>query len=459
MAEPGAKPPDAGSRGEPIPPAGGPRPEERRQRDVLVNVLRAVLIILLFVVTALGIVTESADATLQLQLVENWWAWALATLGFFALIVGIDVLTPRRKLSTISALILGSFAGLLATVIVGFVIDLFVETYLIDELRPQADQIVLAVKVIVGLGMIYLGITTVLQTQDDFRLVIPYVEFVKQYRGARPLLLDTSALVDGRIADAAETGLFSAPMLVPRFVVDELHALADSGERVKRERGRRGLELLARLQRSPLADVTIEDRSVGGTRGVDQALVELARVLPATLVTTDAGLVRVARVREVGVVNLHDVANAFKQSLVPGEPVRLELIKRGEQAGQAVGFLDDGAMVVVENGGGRLGEVVDATVTSAMQTSAGRLIFARLASGGVAADDAADDRATDRSVGDSPEPSAVGGAVDNLSPDPTTRETPDVDGPSVGEPSRTTPIGPRRGDVSGAPSPRNPRRG
>jgi uncharacterized protein YacL len=229
----------------------------------------------------------------------------------------------------------------------------------------------------IGMTFSYLGVVTILQTQDDFRLVIPYVEFSKQIRGPKPLLLDTSSLIDARIADVAATGIIQSPIVIPRFVIAELQLLADSSDRLRRARGRRGLEVTTRLQRSAI-DLTIDETPVPG-KAVDQMLVELARQMPATIITADLGLARVAQIQGVSVLNLNDVANALKPSLLPGENLVIRIIKAGEQPNQGVGYLDDGTMVVAENAAQRIGEDASLLVTSTLQTSAGRLIFAKLA--------------------------------------------------------------------------------
>lgn len=352
------------------------RDEEEIQRNRLVNLLRIILLVLVSVVLALAIVQGSATSPTLIALQKYWWAAAAATALFCGLIIAIDILTPKRKLSTISAILFGAFAGLIATLVLGFVIDYLAQVYF-PEGRQDFNQIILAIKVILGLGLCYLGATTVLQTQDDFRLVIPYVEFAKQLRGPKPLLLDTSALIDGRIHDVAEVGLLQSPLVVPRFVISELQTLSDSADRMKRARGRRGLDVVTKLQKSPRLDVTIDETPIPGM-DVDAMLVELAKLLPGIIVTTDAGLGRVAGIQGATVLNMHDLANALKPSVIPGEMLNLPLIKRGEQPGQGVGYLDDGTMVVAENGERAIGREVALTVTSTMQTSAGRLIFGRI---------------------------------------------------------------------------------
>ncbi|MCA9300284.1 MAG: hypothetical protein KDA28_14535 [Phycisphaerales bacterium] len=340
-------------------------------RSKIVWILRAAFLVLSVVVLALGIVTGSTNTT-GLTIARYWWLALCITLIFFVVVVAVDLLTPRRKLSAISALLFGTFAGLLATLVLSFVIDVFSKTY---ELDVAFAQPILTIKVLLGLGLSYLGITTVLQTQDDFRLVIPYVEFAKQYRGSRPFLLDTSVLIDARITEIARTGIFTAPILIPRFVIAELQTLADAQDQIKRAKGRRGLDTIAQLQRAPELDVAIDDAAPAGI-GVDQRLVHHARAIAATLVTTDSALSKVAAINDVQVLNLHELALAMRSLAATGDRLSVRVARRGEQAGQGVGYLDDGTMVVVEQGESLIGQNIETVVTSAIQTANGRMIFA-----------------------------------------------------------------------------------
>jgi uncharacterized protein YacL len=217
----------------------------------------------------------------------------------------------------------------------------------------------------------------VLTTKDDFRLVIPYVEFAKQVRGVRPLLLDTSALIDGRINELGATGFLDAPIIVPQFVVDELQALADSSDKLKRARGRRGLDMVSRLQQNPYVDLSIDNPRVEPTT-VDRMLVELAKDQKMRILTTDAALKKVAQINGVAVLNINDLAATLKTAAIPGEALQVTLVKAGDVEGQGVGYLPDGTMIVVEGGAERIGSSVNAIVTNSLQTSAGRMIFARL---------------------------------------------------------------------------------
>jgi uncharacterized protein YacL len=353
-------------------------PQERsaRQKAVLLRIVRIAFVVLLATVTLLNIVSEgTAGATTSFQLQLDWVIKIAVAVALGVAAVLVDRFTPTKKISTVSGIFFGLLVGIVATLALGFVVDL------IGQVHGLTPTFVNTVKVLIGISMTYLAISVVLQTQDDFRLVIPYVEFSKAYRGPRPLVVDTSALIDGRFTELARTALVHAPVIVPRPAIGELQALCDSGERLKRSRGKRGLDAIARLQRVAHLDVTVDDANVPG-RPVDEQVIELARRVNGTVVTTDAGLQRVAQVGGLSVLNLHDLAGALRPSLTPGESLRLRLVRPGEQPGQGVGYLDDGTMVVAENGGRRIGDEVDLTVVSQLQTGAGRLIFARLTDGG-----------------------------------------------------------------------------
>ena len=244
-------------------------------------------------------------------------------------------------------------------------------------IRPVLDL----VKVLLGASAVFMCVSFVLQTKDDFRFVIPYVEFARESKGARPLLLDTSAIIDGRIADVADTRVLESEVVVPRCVLTELHAIADSDDKLKRNRGRRGLDVLNRLRASKKLDIRILETKVSGlddVEDVDARLLTLARKLQGRIITTDYNLNKIAQLRGVDVININDLANALKPVVLPGEELAVKVIKPGEEAGQGVGYLDDGTMVVAEQGRDYIGKDVVILVTSVLQTSAGRMIFGRL---------------------------------------------------------------------------------
>jgi uncharacterized protein YacL len=232
---------------------------------------------------------------------------------------------------------------------------------------------------VIGVSLCYACISMLMQTKDDFRFIIPYVEFAKEVKGLKPYVLDTSVVIDGRIADVVETHVLDNQLIMPRFVLAELQAIADSSDRLRRSRGRRGLDILNRLRNDPQIDLKIYDRDLPEFAGqpVDMKLVLLAKSLEGKVVTGDYNLNKVAKLHNVEVINLNDLANALKPVFLPGENVQVRIVKAGEEAGQGVGYLDDGTMIVVEGGRDHINQEVRIIVTSVLQTSAGRMIFGR----------------------------------------------------------------------------------
>ncbi|PYL05540.1 MAG: twitching motility protein PilT [Verrucomicrobia bacterium] len=230
----------------------------------------------------------------------------------------------------------------------------------------------------------YLGMMLAMRSnRDEFSLIIPYVRFAREATQHQPLVLDTNVIIDGRVADLCATGFVSRSLIVPRFVLGELQALADSRDPVKRERGRRGLEILNDLQRSRDVELTIHE---GGAEhdvdlGVDARLVRTAKMLKASLLTNDQALGQVARLQQVPVLNLSDLTHALRPTFVVGDEIELNLVKEGRESHQAVGYLPDGTMIVVNHARPHLGKTRTVVVSSALQTSAGRLIFAELKDG------------------------------------------------------------------------------
>jgi len=309
----------------------------------------------------------------------SWWAVVISGLGLIVFFLLLDILTPKRKLQALAGVFFGLLVGMLITAVLASAVDMVDETYGID-LVPEA---VLAIKWMLGIGICYFTISIVMRTKDDFRFVIPYVEFAKQTKGSRPLILDTSAIVDGRIADLCESRLFDAPVVVPRFVLNELQLIADSADKLKRNRGRRGLDVLKKMQASPVIDVEIDETTaaeIEEAKGVDQKLMLFAKADNGRLATTDYNLTKVAQVRGVDVININDLANSLKVVALPGETMRVRIVKPGEEADQGIGYLDDGTMIVVEGARNKIGRDVVLSVTSSLQTSAGKMIFGRFES-------------------------------------------------------------------------------
>jgi uncharacterized protein YacL len=194
----------------------------------------------------------------------------------------------------------------------------------------------------------------------------------------RSILVDTSVIIDGRIADIANTGFLSGTLLIPHFVLNELQYIADSPDALRRQRGRRGMEVLSKLQKDKVVPVSISDIDVEGVKEVDEKLVVLARQLRCPILTNDYNLNRVAELQGVSVLNVNDLANAVKSVLLPGEIIDVNIIQEGRESGQGVAYLDDGTMVVVEDGRSQINQQTNVTVTKVLQTTAGRMVFARL---------------------------------------------------------------------------------
>jgi uncharacterized protein YacL len=197
-------------------------------------------------------------------------------------------------------------------------------------------------------------------------------------RGERAKILDTSVIIDGRISDITETGFLEGPLLIPQFVLNELQHIADSSDPVKRTRGKRGLEVLQHIQKQANVDVRIVDKDYPSVREVDAKLIELAKEVQGKIITNDSNLNKVAQLQGIEVLNINALANSLKPVVLPGEEMNVKILKEGKEMGQGVAYLDDGTMIVVDNGRKQIGKTLDVMVTSVLQTPAGRMIFARL---------------------------------------------------------------------------------
>lgn len=308
----------------------------------------------------------------------------LLYIGFFGVgfvVIALDIFVPRKSLASISGLFFGLAVGMVVAYGFSLILNLLMTSRGAAELTASQASFLNAIKLAIGVICCYLAVSFILQTKDDVRFVIPYVEFAKETKGARPLVLDTSVIVDGRIADIATTRIFESEIIVPRFVLHELQTIADSSDKLKRARGRRGLDMLNRLQANEHIDIRILDvvpERSAVTAGVDEMLVDLSLQLNGRVVTNDYNLNKIAQLRGVTVININDLTNALRPVVLPGEPLSIKVIKPGEESGQGIGYLEDGTMVVAEGARDRLGEMVHLTVTSVLQTSAGRMIFGRL---------------------------------------------------------------------------------
>lgn len=325
------------------------------------------------VAAGIGLSVLNAPALAELAPPWPWVVFVSIVLGAVGLIV-LDAAIPRKRIELITCVYFGIIVGLFLTYVLGQAIS---PLMMDKEFNPNKYWVL--IQMVLGVSLCYICISMLLQTKDDFRFIIPYVEFAKEIKGARPYVLDTSVVIDGRIADVVETGVFDNQLVMPRFVLSELQGIADSSDKLRRSRGRRGLDVLNRLRNNPDVDLQIYDRELPELAGqaVDMKLVLLAKHLEGKVVTGDFNLNKVARLHSVPVINLNDIANALKPIFIPGESLDVRIVKQGEESGQGVGYLDDGTMIVVEGGREAIGRTVHIVVTSTLQKSAGRMIFGR----------------------------------------------------------------------------------
>jgi uncharacterized protein YacL len=328
---------------------------------------------LTFIGVAIGlgfVLTQLKDVLLP----PEWLPFVVpGMIGIALVVIAMDAAARQKSLEVISAVYFGLIVGL----ILAYVVSLALSPLIPQD--PQNAPTRFIVNSVLALVLCYLCISFLLQTRNDFRFIIPYVEFTKESKGAKPYIVDSSAIIDGRLADVAAAHVLEGRMIIPRFVIAEVQGIADSSDRQRRGRGRRGLDILNRLRSLEDIEFIVDERELPEYAGqpVDMKLVLLAKVVGGRIVTHDYNLNKVAQVHGVGVINLNDVANALKPGYMAGETLMVKIIKPGETAGQGVGYLEDGTMIVVEGARDRVGQDVRATVTSVLQTSAGRMIFGK----------------------------------------------------------------------------------
>ncbi len=337
---------------------------------MLIWVFRAIFFVVLLAVLIANLSSYEIAGS------EDKWAVLWSALGMAVFVLFLDILTPKKKLGALAGVFFGLLVGMLLSLALTPTVTMIKDSYGIDLIEPAEK----AIKWMMSICICYLTISIVMRTKDDVRFVVPYVEFSKQSKGARPLILDTSAIIDGRIADLCKSKLFDAPVIVPRFVLSELQLIADSADKLKRTRGRRGLDILHEMQSNSVIDVEINDivvPEVEEAKGVDQKLMLFSKSCDGRVVTTDYNLTKVAQVREVDVININDLASTLKTVALPGETMDVRIIKPGEEADQGIGYLSDGTMVVVEGARDKIGRDLAISITSSLQTSAGKMIFGK----------------------------------------------------------------------------------
>ena len=324
---------------------------------------------ILFVVLCLFL-----GAVIALGFGRSGWLGAVYGLPFGVLIILLDAslgsFSMRHFSYAVFGLLVGLFGAFLITRVGVFQLAWF-------QSLPDGDAIRNAVEIAIYATLGFLGVTLALRSdRDQFAFVIPYVRFRRDASEGEPLLLDTNIVIDGRIPRLFQTGFLSGTLVIPRLVLDELQRLADSHDAIKAERGKRGLHVLEEMRAIRDIDLTIHEDGSRDSVPVDTRLVSLARELNARLLTNDENLAQVARLRGIQVLSLNELSRALQAELAAGDEIEVALVKPGREKHQAVGYMPDGAMIVVNQAVARMGQTVRVTISGTTQTAAGRLVFA-----------------------------------------------------------------------------------
>ncbi|MFA5339834.1 MAG: PIN domain-containing protein [Candidatus Omnitrophota bacterium] len=282
------------------------------------------------------------------------------------LIIALELTSKRVSIKGLSAAVFGIVFGILFA-------RLIIEVFKLMNVPEDVNGVLIVI-------FAYLGMVMALRGRDEFSIIIPYVKLRREDQREEIIVLDTSVIIDGRIADICHTKFIEGKLIIPRFVLKELQQIADSADPIKRNRGRRGLDMLNKIRKSGHMEVTIHEEDLPEIRDVDAKLIKLAKMLNAKVFTNDYNLNKIAELQGVSVLNINELANALKPVVIPGELMEAKIVKEGKEYNQAVAYLDDGTMVVIDNARNLIGQTVKVIVTSVLQTAAGRMIFAKLES-------------------------------------------------------------------------------
>ncbi|MFH1776518.1 MAG: PIN domain-containing protein [Candidatus Omnitrophota bacterium] len=295
--------------------------------------------------------------------------WLGPVFGFFGSmgIVLLDLCSRKVSVRGLSSAVFGLIFGLLAA-------KIFTDSFVLLGLDEAVTN---TLRVIITMVLCYLGMVVAIRGRDEFNLIIPYVKFTRQDQKEEFIILDTSVIIDGRILDLSQTRFIEGKFIIPRFVLRELQQIADSSDALKRNRGRRGLDVLNKIQKNKKIDVKIHDEDFPEIHEVDAKLIKLAKMLTAKIFTNDFNLNKVAELQGISVLNINELANALKPVVLPGEVMIAKIVREGKEYDQGVAYLDDGTMIVVEEGRRFIGYTTRVIVTSVLQTAAGRMIFAK----------------------------------------------------------------------------------
>lgn len=299
------------------------------------------------------------------------WQGLTAGMGFSLILVGIERFSKRMSLKDLLSCLLGLSIGLITADLLVFLASKIIN-------KEESSHILSVLAAGSGLTLGYLGMAVTYKRRDEINFFSTTgVLAGRRGRNSDLKILDTNVIIDGRILDICETGFIEGIMIIPRFVLKELQYIADSSDVLRRNRGRRGLDILNAMQKSPNIHVKITEEDFEDIKEVDAKLIQLAKVLDAKVITNDFNLNQIAELQAVTVLNINELANAVKPIILPGEAMNVRVVKEGKEYGQGVAYLDDGTMVVVDSGRILMGQTVDVVVTSILNTAAGRMIFTK----------------------------------------------------------------------------------
>lgn len=332
----------------------------------MVKTIRAIFLVLSAVVGYnAGLLLSEADP------IAGVAGGVILAFGVFLLMI-LEGRLKKVSFRNILVILFGLAAGLFMTWLISLVL----------ELLPLGYSASIALRAFITLVLCYLAIVAAVRSKDEISLIIPYVRFSGRKQKSRVYVLDASVIMDGRIDTVTRTGFLPGKMVIPRFVLNELHQIADSSDETKRTRGQKGLDMLEKLKSSQSVEVVVHEEMLAGIRETETKLIRLARILEADILTDDANLSKVSKIEDVKVLNINDLANALRPVVYPGEAMHVYIRKEGKEKNQGVAFLEDGTMVVVDNAKHLMGKKVAINVTSTLQTSAGKMIFGTLADNG-----------------------------------------------------------------------------
>ncbi len=302
-----------------------------------------------------------------------YYGFPIAIIGLFiGFLIALFVIQIEESIRKVSLrVIFGGVVGMIVGLLIAYLL-----AYGLNFVDVEKQQVVPWIYALLAGIMSYLGLLIGSKKIEEFS----FLGFGQSRDSSDHRVLDTSVIIDGRIADIADTGFLHGNLIVPRFVLDELQYIADSSDSVKRSRGRRGLDILNRMQRSVGINIEIMDQDFPKLKGVDAKLVALAKKMNARIVTNDFNLNKVAELQGIKILNVNELANALKPVVLPGETMSVKIIKEGKEPGQGVAYLDDGTMIIVDHAQKHQGANVEVLVTSVLQTTAGRMIFSELKS-------------------------------------------------------------------------------